>query len=1134
MFSNINHSRTELNVKTSKSFSTFDECLNACFKYESMRSRLASHPNKNLSSSNPTKQEDLVPIVFGNLLYTEKNSKLSTRRVNNENKRKHSNGYAAVDTYGKQPVKILLDSGASASIVHQSYVRKIDLVRNTSRKASWTTMAGTFRTIAIAHLELELPELNHTAVINAEFHVTSQESTYDIILGRDLLRSLGLNFNFKENTITWEHVSIDMKPRDCEIKSHFAIAESNSVKEATGRIKRILDAKYEKANLKQVIKKLNYLTKVEQKGLLKLLQKYETMFDGTLGTYKGSVYKIELKDDIKPYHAKPFPIPKVHEATLKKEVERLIKIGVLKRINQSEWAAPTFIIPKKNGTVRFISDFRELNKRIKRKPFPIPKIQDLLLKLEGFKYATSLDLNMGYYHIKLCPFSRQLCTIILPWGKYEYQKLPMGLCNSPDIFQEKMNELFAGLDYVRTYIDDLLILSSKSFEDHLQKLDKVLKKLLKAGFKINAEKSFFAQDQLEYLGFKITREGIMPLPDKVQAITNIAPPTTKRQLRSFIGIINYYRDMWKGRSGILTPLSSMTSKEAKWNWTSECQEAFDKIKKLVSRETLLSYPDFNKPFEIHTDASKVQLGAVISQNNKPIAFYSRKLNPAQVNYTTTERELLSIVETLKEFRNILLGQQIKVYTDHQNLTYKTFNTERVMRWRLILEEFSPELVYIKGSKNVVADALSRLELEEVENEVPSTLDGLAEHYGLEKDDLPKTAHPTKYKTIMSHQLKDKSLMKLISNKVKHYSNKEFHGAGKNYSLICYKDKIVIPKDLQKRVVEWYHHTLCHPGETRTELSIAQHFYWKGLRNTVHDVCTKCDACQFLKRGKKKYGKLPPKQAEAQPWETLCVDLIGEYKFTTAEKQSRYRMTTTEGRTVHLRAVTMIDPATGWIEIREVDSARADLVANQVELAWLTRYPLPSKVILDRGREFLKEFKVMMKDDYGIEVASITTRNPQANAILERVHQTIGNIIRTFNVRKMTLDDKNPWEGILASTMFALRATVHTTTQYTPTQLAFGRDSILNVRHDANWHAIKERKQRLINRGNERENRTRISHEYKVGDLILLKNEWKTKFNQDSYSGPLKITAVRNNGTVRACKGNLTDTYNLRNITPYRK
>ena len=149
--------------------------------------------------------------------------------------------------------------------------------------------------------------------------------------------------------------------------------------------------------------------------------------------------------------------------------------------------------------MRFISDFRELNKRIKRKPFPIPKIQDLLLKLEGFKYATSLDLNMGYYHIELCPESKKLCTIVLPWGKFEYQKLPMGLCNSPDIFQEKMNELFAGFGYVRTYIDDLLAISNGTFDDHLDKLGTVLDKLQKSGFKVNAEKSFFAKDNLEYL-----------------------------------------------------------------------------------------------------------------------------------------------------------------------------------------------------------------------------------------------------------------------------------------------------------------------------------------------------------------------------------------------------------------------------------------------------------------------------------------------------------------------------------------------------------------------------------------------------------------------------------------------------------
>ena len=179
---------------------------------------------------------------------------------------------------------------------------------------------------------------------------------------------------------------------------------------------------------------------------------------------------------------------------------------MIKRKINSKWAAQTFIIPKKNGTFRFVSDFRELNKRITRKPFPIPKIQDLLLKLEGFKYFTSLDLNMGYNHFKLCPFSRKLCTKVLSWDKYEYQKLPITVCYSSDIYQQKMNKLFNTLEYVRTYIDNLLIISNNSFKDHIDKLDKALSKLNQKGFKVNAEKSFFARNELEYLGFRTTRK----------------------------------------------------------------------------------------------------------------------------------------------------------------------------------------------------------------------------------------------------------------------------------------------------------------------------------------------------------------------------------------------------------------------------------------------------------------------------------------------------------------------------------------------------------------------------------------------------------------------------------------------------
>jgi hypothetical protein len=180
------------------------------------------------------------------------------------------------------------------------------------------------------------------------------------------------------------------------------------------------------------------------------------------------------------------------------------------------------------------------------------------------------------------------------------------------------------------------------------------------------------------LGYWITREGIQPVTKKIEAIQNIAPPQNRRKLRKFIGIVNYYRDMWIRRSHVLAPLATLTSKSTKWRWGERKQWAFNKMKQIISKETLLCYPDFNKPFIIHTDASHTQLGAVISQDDKPIAFYSCKLKPEQTRYTTTERELLSIVETLMEFRNILLGQQIIVHTDHKNLTCKNFNTERVM------------------------------------------------------------------------------------------------------------------------------------------------------------------------------------------------------------------------------------------------------------------------------------------------------------------------------------------------------------------------------------------------------------------------------------------------------------------------
>jgi RNase H-like domain found in reverse transcriptase len=229
-------------------------------------------------------------------------------------------------------------------------------------------------------------------------------------------------------------------------------------------------------------------------------------------------------------------------------------------------------------------------------------------------------------------------------------------------------------------------------------------------------------------------------------------------------------------------------------------------RKIIAREVMLAYPDFNEPFENHTGASHRQLGAVISQQGKPLAFYtSRKLNPAQTRYKTTERELLSIVETLKEYRNILLGQQIEVFTDHKNLVYKTFNTERIMKWRLIIEEFGPKLTYIKGASNIVADALSRMRLTEQDfgPEVFAT--------DAEAGDFPAN-FPTSYKQLAYAQSKDKKISASLKTKAgkEKFVIKMFRHLDKLYKLVTKDDKIVIPSSLQRKATEWYHTHLLHP------------------------------------------------------------------------------------------------------------------------------------------------------------------------------------------------------------------------------------------------------------------------------------------------------------------------------------
>ena len=332
--------------------------------------------------------------------------------------------------------------------------------------------------------------------------------------------------------------------------------------------------------------------------------------------------------------------------------------------------------------------------------------------MEGFQYATSLDMNMGYYHITLSEEASNICTIVTEFGKYRYKRLPMGVSCSPDIFQAKIYELLGDIEGTRAYMDDILVIKKGTFQEHLLQLEEIFRRCQKANLKLNAKKCSFGLNEIDYLGYIVTPEGVKPNPKKIKAIQALERPTTVTEVRRLIGMVQYYQDLWPRRSHILEPFTAISSgkKGAKIKWSTELETAFTQVKAMVSQETLLTYPDWSKTFDIHTDASDFQLGAVISQEGRPIAFFSRKLNAAQLTYTTTEKELFSIVECCKEFRNILFGYPLRVYFDHKNLVHAATisQSQRVMRWRLILEEFGPDVIHIKGENNTVTDAMSRL------------------------------------------------------------------------------------------------------------------------------------------------------------------------------------------------------------------------------------------------------------------------------------------------------------------------------------------------------------------------------------------------------------------------------------------
>ena len=376
------------------------------------------------------------------------------------------------------------------------------------------------------------------------------------------------------------------------------------------------------------------------------------------------------------------------------------------------------LVPKKDGTHRFCIDYRKLNSISKKDVYPLPRIDDILDTLGGMKFFSSVDLAAGYWQIGMDAESAAKSAFITHQGLHEFVWMPFGMCNAPATFQTLMEKVLSGLIWKTcfVYIDDVLVCSN-TFAEHLNHLQQVFARLRCAGLRLRANKCLFLREEVPYLGHVVTRHGIHPDPTKTEKMRKYPVPLDVSQTRQFLGLASYYRRFVPEFSKIASPLHSLLKQDAVFCWTTECQQAFDQLKRLLVNAPVLAYPQFQSghPFIVETDASLKGLGAVLAQQQAddkvhPIAFASRSLSFHERNYGITELETLGLIWAAKLFRPYLLGHHCVVFTDHSactSLLSSPHPSSKLARWAMAIQVLDLDIRHRSGKSNCVADALSR-------------------------------------------------------------------------------------------------------------------------------------------------------------------------------------------------------------------------------------------------------------------------------------------------------------------------------------------------------------------------------------------------------------------------------------------
>lgn len=762
------------------------------------------------------------------------------------------------------------------------------------------------------------------------------------------------------------------------------------------------------------------LTKQQREILDKFIQDKFEMMKTSLGCTH--LVEHEIITDSSPIKQRYYPVSPVVQRYIDEELRKMLELDIIERSNSS-WSSPVILVPKKEGGYRFCVDFRKLNSVTKKDAYPIPYVSSILDRLKGARYLSSIDIKSAYWQVPMKESSREFTAFTIPGrGLYHFKRMPFGLCNAPAVWQRLMDKVIgADLEpFAFVYLDDVIILSS-TFEQHLELLEKIFRRLYDAGLTINKDKCHFCKPELRYLGYVVDKNGLRVDPEKVQAILKIPTPTSVKEVRSFIGMASWYRRFVPHFSSVIAPLCNLLRKRNKWTWTSECDQAFKIVKENLITAPLLHSPDFTKPFIVQTDASAFGLGAVLSQQfsdgERVICYLSRSLTKQERQYSTTERECLAVLWALERLRPYLEGSPFTVITDHHSLIWLNNLKDpcgRLCRWAVRLQQYNFSIIHRRGKEHVVPDLLSR--------SVP-ILDAVSIPSIQPDFDCSKT-NDNWYLKLREKIIRDPILYRqwrVQNNVIYKYVQ------GSPPELTDEEDhwKIVIPKEHRQFLLNKEHSqpTSAHPGVFKTYQRLRQKFYWPKMKSDVIKFVKRCKTCIAYKVVQDKpCGLMGTRPVISKPFQLISVDIVGPLPRSSKG---------------YLYILVVCDYFSKFVLTFPLRAASAKIISQHIENDVFLLFGVPQFLVSDNGTQFRSvEFKNLCQK-YNTTILYTALYHPQSNPT-ERTNRVIKTMLAVH-----VQENHRKWDVFLSPVTCAIRTLVHEVTGHTPYFILFGREHVID-------------------------------------------------------------------------------------------